>query len=72
MGVKFAAKDASDVVRQTAQNRDHDETDDHRNDVAEVVAAPFSQNSTEKDSKQRAITEDSQRNRNDPHIGMHG
>jgi hypothetical protein len=49
LGVKFAAEDSSDVVRQTAQNCDHDEADDHRNNVAEIVAAPLGENSPEKD-----------------------
>ena len=32
LGINFAAEDSSNVVRQTAQNRDDDETDNHRDD----------------------------------------
>ena len=41
LGINFAAEDSGDVVRQTAQNRDDDEADNHRDDVAEIVAARF-------------------------------
>ncbi len=41
LGIKFAVEDSSNLVRQTAQNRDDDETDNHREDVAEIVSARF-------------------------------
>ena len=41
LGINFAAENFGNVVRQTTQNRDDDETDNHRDDVAEVVSARF-------------------------------
>ncbi len=41
LGINSAAEDSGNVVRQTAQNRDDDETDNHRGDVAEIVSARF-------------------------------
>ena len=41
LGIKFAAENSGDVVRQAAQNRDNDKADNHRDDIAEVVAARF-------------------------------
>ncbi len=39
--VEFAAEDSGDLVRQAAQNCDDNEADDHRENVAEIVAARF-------------------------------
>src|ERR1700746_3438487 len=67
--VQFAAKYAGDLVRQTAQDCHDHEADDHRENITKIVAAAFGKNPAEKNTKQRAvgITENSQRNWDDPH-----
>src|SRR6267378_3992257 len=73
LSIQLRTEDTGDAIRQPTQYRDDDEADDHSDDVSKIVAAAFGKNSAEKDPEQRAIsvTEDSQRNRDDPHIGMH-
>ena len=73
MSIQLRTEDTGDAIRQATQYRNDNEADNHCHDVAEIVAAAFGKNSAEKDPEQRAIcvTEDSQRNRDDPHIGMH-
>ena len=39
LGVELRSKDSCDVVRQTAQDRHHKETDNHGDDVAAIVPA---------------------------------
>src|SRR5581483_1075901 len=45
--VKLCAEDARDVVRQSAQDGDDDEADDHGDDVAAIIATSFGENAAE-------------------------
>src|SRR5207249_843139 len=68
--VELAAENSGDVVRQTAQNCDDDKADDHRNDVAEIIASGFSQHAGKKNAEHRAVgvTVNSQNDWDDPYI----
>src|SRR5439155_15903618 len=73
LNIQLRTEDTGDAIRQATQYRNDNEADNHCDDVAEIVAAALGKNSAEKDPEQRAIrvAENSQRNRDDPHIGMH-
>src|SRR5437870_3792622 len=62
-----------DIVRQSAQNCDHDEADDHGEDVAKIIAASPGEYSAKKDAEERAISvsEDAEDDRDNTHIRMH-
>src|SRR5439155_27132944 len=62
-----------DIVRQPAQNCDHDEADDHGEDVAKIIAASPGEYSAYKDAQERAIriSEAAENDRDDTHIRMH-
>src|SRR4029078_3277253 len=53
--VQLTAEQASNIVRQTAQDRDNNEAYDHRDDVSQVVAASFSEHPTQENAEQRSV-----------------
>src|SRR5439155_10995957 len=62
-----------DIVRQPAQNCDHDEADDHGEDVAKIITAFPGEYSAKKNAEERAISvsEDAEDDRDNTHIRMH-
>src|SRR3954451_8004347 len=70
--VKLAAENFGNLVRQTAQDCDGDETQNHGEDVPEIVSAAFRQHADEEAPKKRAVgvTENSQDDRDDPNFGI--
>src|SRR6266403_2576839 len=48
LSIQLRTEDTGDAIRQPTQYRNNDETDDHRDDVAEVIAAALGKNSAEK------------------------
>src|SRR5215468_7897406 len=71
--VQLTAEYAGELIWQTAQNCNDDETDDHRDDVSEVVAASFGEHAAQENAEQRSVrvAENSEHDGNDAHIRMH-
>src|SRR5882762_5356185 len=55
LSIQLRTEDTGDAIRQATQYRNDNEADNHCDDVAEIVAAAFGENSAEKDPEQRAI-----------------
>src|ERR1700739_2515873 len=53
--VKLCPKKRGEIVRQSAQDRDHSESDYHGEDVAVIVAAGFGQHAGQEDAENRAV-----------------
>ena len=72
LGVKFCAEDSGDAVWQSAQDRDNDEADDHRHDVANIVTAAFAEHSAQEYAEKRAVgvAENSEDYWDDAHFRM--
>src|SRR6266516_5024003 len=71
--VSSRSEKSGDAVRQTAQDGDNDETDNHGEDVSKIIAASLCEYSAEKNTQERpvSVTKNSEHDRDDPHIGMH-
>ena len=68
--ISGCSENPSDVVRQSAQNRDDNKANDHRQNVPAIVPASFGQHPCEKNAEDRAVsvTVNSQNDRDDPDI----